>query len=51
MPTADSVHREVLPIPDQKPAGLTTYHAKEPDTPFPSIAPLRPPGRTRSPAT
>ena len=43
MPAEDSVRREVLPIPDQKPAGLTTYNAKDPDTKFPPITPLRPP--------
>ncbi len=36
-------HREVLPIPDTKPVGLTTYDAKDPDTKFPPISPLRPP--------
>src|SRR5712671_8209340 len=35
--------REVLPIPDRKPVGLTTYDAKDPDTKFPPIRPLRPP--------
>jgi arylsulfatase len=35
--------REVLPIPDTKPLGLTTYDAKDPDTKFPPISPLRPP--------
>jgi arylsulfatase len=33
----------VLPIPDRKPVGLTTYDAKDPDTKFPPITPLRPP--------
>jgi arylsulfatase A-like enzyme len=37
------VPRQVLPIPDRKPAGLTTYDAKDPDTKFPPIRPLRPP--------
>jgi arylsulfatase A-like enzyme len=37
------IPREVLPIPDRKPAGLTTYDAKDPDTKFPPIRPLRPP--------
>jgi arylsulfatase len=36
-------HREVLPIPDRKPVGLTTYDAKDPDTKFPPIQQLRPP--------
>src|SRR5258705_7337351 len=35
--------REVLPIPDRKPIGLTTYDAKDPNTKFPPIRPLRPP--------
>jgi arylsulfatase len=32
-----------LPIPDRKPVGLTTYDAKDPDTRFPPITPVRPP--------
>src|SRR2546421_5045604 len=43
MATRDSIQREVLPIPDRKPVGLTTYDAKDPDTKFPPITPLRPP--------
>src|SRR3954468_18571757 len=35
--------REILPIPDVAPAGLTTYDAKDPDTAFPPIVALRPP--------
>jgi arylsulfatase len=35
--------REVLPIPDVAPVGATTYDAKDPDTSFPPITPLRPP--------
>jgi Sulfatase len=35
--------REILPIPDVPPAGLTTYDAKDPDTAFSPITPLRPP--------
>jgi arylsulfatase A-like enzyme len=35
--------REVLPIPDRQHVGLTTYDAKDPDTSFPPITPLRPP--------
>ena len=35
--------RDVLPIPDVPPTGLTTYDAKDPDTSFPPIEPLRPP--------
>jgi arylsulfatase A-like enzyme len=40
---ADSVKRDVLPIPDRRPIGLTTYDAKDPDTKFPPIEQLRPP--------
>src|SRR5678809_905814 len=43
MATNDSIQRSVLPIPDRKPVGLTTYDAKDPDTRFPPITPLRPP--------
>jgi arylsulfatase A-like enzyme len=35
--------RTILPIPDVAPVGLTTYDAKDPDTAFPPIEPLRPP--------
>src|SRR5438046_2142977 len=35
--------RTVLPIPDLEHIGLTTYDAKDPDTSFPPIEPLRPP--------
>ncbi len=35
--------RDVLPIPDRPYAGLVTYDAKDPDTSFPPIEPLRPP--------
>ena len=35
--------RDVLPIPDRQHVGLTTYDAKDPDTQFPPIEPLRPP--------
>ena len=35
--------REVLPIPERKHVGLTTYDAKDPETYFPPIEPLRPP--------
>jgi arylsulfatase len=37
------VSRDVLPTPDIPPAGLTTYDAKDPDTSYPPIEPLRPP--------
>ena len=39
----DAFERSVLPIPDRKAVGLTTYDAKDPDTKFPPIAQLRPP--------
>jgi arylsulfatase A-like enzyme len=35
--------RTSLPIPDRPPVGLTTYDARDPDTKFPPIRPLRPP--------
>ena len=35
--------REHLPIPDRPHIGLVTYDAKDPDTSFPPIEPLRPP--------
>ena len=35
--------RQVLPIPDRQHVGVTTYDAKDPDTAFPPIEPLRPP--------
>jgi arylsulfatase A-like enzyme len=43
MASNDSLQRQVLPIPDRKPVTLTTYDAKDPDTKFPPITPLRPP--------
>ncbi len=39
----DDVHREVLPIPDPQWVGVTTYDARDPDTTFPPINPVRPP--------
>jgi arylsulfatase len=42
MPARD-VDRTVLPIPDRPYVSLTTYDAKDPDTSFPPIEPLRPP--------
>ncbi len=39
----DKVQRIVLPIPDQPRTGLVTYDAKDPETKFPPIRPLRPP--------
>ncbi len=37
------VQREVLPIPDKPYAGFVAYDAKDPDSKFPPIEPLRPP--------
>jgi arylsulfatase len=37
------LQREVLPIPDPAHTGIVTYDAKDPDTSFPPIVPLRPP--------
>ncbi|NTU81714.1 MAG: arylsulfatase [Chloroflexales bacterium] len=39
----DGLPRSLLPIPDRKPVGLTTYDAKDPATKYPPIVPLRPP--------
>lgn len=38
-----SVGREMLPIPDRVPPGLTVFDAKDPTNSFPPIEPLRPP--------
>ena len=43
MPQDRKLGREVLPIPERKHVGLTTYDAKDPETSFPPIEPLRPP--------
>ena len=42
-PEAPTVRRDVLPIPDTRHVGLTTYDAKDPDTSYPPITTLRPP--------
>jgi arylsulfatase A-like enzyme len=39
----EALQRSVLPIPDRQRVGLTTFDAKDPDTAFPPIEPLRPP--------
>ena len=39
----DAHARTMLPIPDRPTHGLTTFDAKDPDTAFPPIEPLRPP--------
>ena len=41
--TNEKFGREVLPIPERRYSGLVTYDAKDPDTNFPPIEPLRPP--------
>ena len=43
MSSQDKVQRSILPIPDAQHVGVTTYDAKDPDTKFPPIEPLRPP--------
>jgi arylsulfatase len=43
MPNGDTLDRSHLPIPDPQWVGLTTYDAKDPDTRFPPITPVRPP--------
>ena len=40
---SDKHQRDILPIPERPHIGLTTYDAKDPDTKFPPIEPLRPP--------
>jgi len=42
-PEQAAVQRDILPIPDVKHVGLTTYDAKDPDTTYPPITMLRPP--------
>jgi arylsulfatase A-like enzyme len=43
LPQGQESQREVLPIPDRPYTGLVTYDAKDPDTSFSPIEPLRPP--------
>jgi arylsulfatase len=43
MKEQDKIQRQILPIPDRQHVGLTTYDAKDPDTKYPPIEPLRPP--------
>ena len=40
---SDTIQRSILPIPDRTQVRLTTYDAKDPNTKFAPIAPLRPP--------
>jgi arylsulfatase len=39
----ETIQRSALPIPTRQHIGLTTYDAKDPETKFPPIVPLRPP--------
>ena len=41
--SSESIERDVLPIPDRQPVGLTTFDAKDPAASFAAIEPLRPP--------
>ncbi len=43
MTPKNTISRHNLPIPDIAPVGLTTYDAKDPETKFAPIVPLRPP--------
>ncbi len=43
MTSQDGTSRTVLPIPDKPRSGFITYDAKDPETKFPPITPLRPP--------
>ncbi len=43
MSTKPVAGRDVLPIPDRPTVGLTTFDAKDPDTSFAPLVPLRPP--------
>ena len=41
--SSKNIQREVLPIPDRPYAGFVAYDAKDPDSKFAPIEPLRPP--------
>ena len=41
MSNQGNIQRSILPIPDRQYTGLVTYDAKDPDTKFPPIVPLR----------
>jgi arylsulfatase len=43
MSVQDKIQRSVLPIPEVKHVGLTTYDARDPETKFPPIRDMRPP--------
>jgi arylsulfatase len=40
---SENPNRNILPIPDRQYISLTTNDAKDPETKFPPIEPLRPP--------
>lgn len=42
-PTKKHIPRDILPIPDPPTPKVTTFDAKDPETSFPEIEPLRPP--------
>ena len=46
-PEQDQVRLDILPIPDARHVGLPTYDARDPDTTYPPITPLRRPRRSR----
>src|SRR3954454_2445106 len=41
--STDAIARALLPIPDRPPGGLTRFDAKDPETRYAPIVPLRPP--------
>ena len=43
MSDQDKIERTILPIPSKQRTGFVTYDAKDPETKFPPITPLRPP--------
>ena len=43
MSIRDVVNRSILPIPDANYVGFTAFDAKDPDTRYPPIEPLRAP--------
>ncbi|MGP8229730.1 MAG: arylsulfatase [Steroidobacteraceae bacterium] len=43
MSEQSDIQRTILPIPDRPRTGLVTYDAKDPDTKYPPITPIRPP--------
>ena len=43
MSNQDKIQRSILPVPDAQHVGRVAYDAKDPDSKFPPIEPLRPP--------